>query len=270
MAEKCSAMIGNKELDNTWANSPPNKKDWQQMLLTAKEIASMIDLSCVRTNTSKADIEAMVDTARKYGFGQVSVLQCFIPYTRQLLKGVGDVRVVGNVSFPSGSDSTSLKVAQAAEMVAAGCDEIDMVMNIGKLRSGELTEVEEDVRAVIEAVRPLPVKVIIEIMYLTSAEVEQACHICVRSGATFVKTGTGWADRGTTLEDVQLVKSCVDDHIKIKASGGIRDLDTLLRMYEAGARRFGVNLKSGIEIVEECLARDHGAMFSQDMEKPDG
>jgi len=224
------------------------------MLLTAQDVAKMIDLSCVRTSSNKADIEEMVDAAIRYGFGQVSVLQCFIPYTRQLLKAAPRVHVVGNVSFPSGSDTTSLKVVQAREMLAAGCDEIDMVMNIGKLRSGELEEVEADVRAVIETVRPLPVKVIIEIMVLTPLEVVQACAICVRAGAAYVKTGTGWADRGTTLEDVLLVKSLVGDQIKIKASGGIRNLQMLAAMYSAGARRFGVNLKSGIQIVEECLS----------------
>jgi deoxyribose-phosphate aldolase len=200
----------------------------------------------------------MVNVARKYGFGQVSVLQCFIPYTRQLLKDAPYVRVVGNVSFPSGSDSTSIKVAQAKEMMAAGCDEIDMVMNIGKLRSGELIEVDADVRAVIETVHPIPVKVIIEIMCLTPAETRHACDICMRSGAAFVKTGTGWAERGTTVDDVRLVKSFVGDRVKIKASGGIRSLDTLLEMYKAGARRFGVNLKSGIQIVEESLSSESG------------
>ena len=222
------------------------------MTLEANEIARMIDLSCVRTTSSKADIEEMVAAARRYGFGQVSVLQCMIPYTQQLLRDVPGVRLVGNVSFPSGSDSTSIKVLQAREMKAAGCDEIDVVMNVGLLRSGEIVEVETDVRAVIEAVQPIPVKVIIEIMALTLEEARQACEICVRAGATFVKTGTGWAQRGTTLEDVRLVKSEVGEQAKIKASGGIRSLETLLQMYDAGARRFGVNLRSGIEIVEEA------------------
>jgi len=228
------------------------------MLLTARDIAGMIDLSCVRTTSSKVDIEEMVAAARQYGFGQVSVLQCFIPYTRQLLVDAPQVRVVGNVSFPSGSDTTSVKVFQAREMLAAGCDEIDMVINVGKLRSGELIEVEQDVRAVVEAARPLPLKVIIEIMYLTRLEAEQACRICVEAGAAFVKTGTGWAQRGTTLEDVRLIKSLVGERIKIKASGGIRDLAGLADLYQAGARRFGINLKSGIEIVENCLALGAG------------
>lgn len=221
------------------------------MIIKTKEIAKMIDLSCVRTISNRSDIEEMVSAACKYGFGQVSVLQCFISYTKELLKGSSAVRIVGNVSFPSGSDSTSIKVAQAKEMIALGCDEVDMVMNIGLLRSGEYNVVEMDVKSVVAAVRPIPVKVIIEIMYLTREETQQACSICVRAGAAFVKTGTGWADRPTTLEDVRLIKSIVGDSIQIKASGGIRDLNTLMDMYRSGARRFGVNLKSGIKIIEE-------------------
>ena len=222
------------------------------MLLTASEIAKMIDLSCVRTWSNQADIEEMVAAAKAYGFGQVSVLQCFIPYTRQLLGKDSPIHIVGNVSFPTGSDTTSVKVYQAEEMKAAGCDEIDMVMNIGQLLSGDVAEVEKDVLAVAKAVRPLPLKVIIEIMYLTPEQVMEACHICLASGVAFIKTGTGWADRGTTLEDIQQIKSIVGDQIKIKASGGIRDLDTLVAMYRAGARRFGVNLKSGIEILQQA------------------
>ncbi len=224
------------------------------MKITAQEIARRIDLSCVRTTSNKAEIEEMVSAAIRYGFGQVSVLECFIPYTKQLLQGHPEVRIVGNVSFPSGSDSTAVKVFQAEAMKAAGCDEIDMVINVGMLRSGMLTEVEADARAVVAAARPLPVKVIIEIMYLTPEEVRAACEIAIRAGAAFVKTGTGWASRGTTLEDVTLVKSIVGDRVQIKASGGIRGVDGLAAMYRAGARRFGINLKSGIEIVETALA----------------
>lgn len=226
------------------------------MDLTAKEIARMIDLSCVRTNSSKDDIRELVRNARQSGFGQVSVLQCFIPYTRELL---GDnpegVRVVGNVSFPSGSDSTSIKVLQAREMAAAGCDEIDTVINVGRLISGEVTETADDVRAVVAAASPIPVKVIIEVPYLTPSEIETACGICIDAGAAFVKTGTGWADKGTTVEDIRLIKSIVGDRIKIKASGGIRNLQTLVEMYRQGARRFGVNLKSGLFILGEALAQ---------------
>jgi deoxyribose-phosphate aldolase len=228
------------------------------MLMTASDIASLIDLSCVRTTSTRGDIQIMVEAARKFGFGQVSVLHCFIPFTRQLLAGASGIRLVGNVSFPSGSDSTSIKVAQAGELAAAGCDEIDRVMNIGLLKSGDIDAVEADTRAVIAAVQPMPVKVIIEIASLTHQEAGLACEICVRSGAAFVKTGTGWADRGTTVEDVRLIKSVVGDRLAIKASGGIRHLRQLTDLYEAGARRFGVNLKSGIQIVEAALGAGEG------------
>lgn len=228
------------------------------MFLSAKEIAKMIDLSCVRTISNKEDIEEMVNAAKKFDFGQVSVLQCFIPYTKTLLADRPDIHIVGNVSFPSGSDSTTTKVFQAREMVAAGCDEIDTVINVGQLKSGMDEEVLRDVESVVKAVSPLPCKVIIEIMYLTADEVKNACEICMSAGAAFVKTGTGWANRGTTVDDIRLIKSIVEDRCKIKASGGIRDLQTLGEMYQAGARRFGVNLKSGIELVEACQKLEKG------------
>jgi deoxyribose-phosphate aldolase len=223
------------------------------MTLPANNIAKMIDLSCVRTNSCKEDIRELVKNAKKYGIGQVSVLQCFIPFTKELLNPEAHIKIVGNVSFPSGSDSTSLKVLQAKEMLAAGCDEIDMVINVGLLCSGETLEAAADVEAVVSAAHPLPVKVIIEMSYLNRLEIEKACKICLTSGAAFVKTGTGWAKEGTTVEDVRLIRSIVGDKIRIKASGGIRDLKTLLEMHQQGAVRFGVNLKSGIAIMEDAL-----------------
>jgi deoxyribose-phosphate aldolase len=104
------------------------------MRLSAVEVARMIDLSCVRMTSSKRDIEAMVAAAQRHGFGQVSVLQCMVPFTRHLLGDQTEIRLIGNVGFPSGSESTSVKLEQAKELVAAGCDEIDMVRNIGLLR----------------------------------------------------------------------------------------------------------------------------------------
>ena len=222
------------------------------MILTVDHIAKMMDLSCVRTHSSKADIQEMVKIAREYGIGHVTTLHCFLPYVLGLLKDQTRIQVCGNVSFPSGSDPTFLKVIQAKDIVTLGCAEIDMVMNIGLLRSGEYAEACEDIRAVVQAANGLPVKVIIEVPYLSLAEIRTACEICVDAGAQFVKTGTGWADRGTTIDDVKLIKSIVGDRVQIKASGGIRSLDTLLEMYRQGARRFGVNLKSGKSILDEA------------------
>jgi deoxyribose-phosphate aldolase len=146
-------------------------------------------------------------------------------------------------------------------MVAAGCNEIDMVMNIGKLVSGDLSEVKADVKAVADVVLPRTMKVIIEYSVLTYEEAKQACEICVDCGVTFVKTGTGWIGRGTTVEDVRFIKSVVGDRARIKASGGIRDLAMLVEMYKEGASRFGVNLRSGISIVEEAQAFSGGITF---------
>lgn len=224
------------------------------MILTVKDIAQMYDLSCVRTNSDENDIKALAESAKQYDCGHVSVMQCFIPEIKALLADRPDIKVVGNVSFPSGSDTTSVKVYQAGEMVAAGCEEIDMVMNVGKLRSGRFDEVEEDVRAVVAAAKGLPLKVIIEVSLLNEKEVEKACEICINAGATYVKTGTGWMPNGTTIEDVKLIKSIVGDRIKIKASGGIRTLETLVKMYKLGVTRFGVNLRSGKAILDECIA----------------
>ncbi len=223
------------------------------MTLTVKDIAQMFDLSCVRTDSDENDIRALAECARQYDCGHVSVMQCFIPEVKELLKDRPDIKVVGNVSFPSGSDTTSLKVFQAGEMVAAGCDEIDMVINVGWLLSGRYEAVEKDVKAVVSAAGGLPVKVIIEISCLEPKIVEKACEICIRAGAAFVKTGTGWMAKGTTADDVRLIKAIVADRIKIKASGGIRNLETLAEMYKLGAVRFGVNLKSGKAILDECI-----------------
>ncbi|MFP4698344.1 MAG: deoxyribose-phosphate aldolase [Eubacteriales bacterium] len=225
------------------------------MVLTVNDIAKMYDLSCVKTTSSEEEIKELVKNAKKYKVGQVSVMQCFIPMVKDLLKSDPEIKVVGNVSFPSGSDTTSLKIIQAKEMVEVGCDEIDMVINVGKLLSNRYKEVQEDVEAVVKAANNLPVKVIIETSYLEKKDIEKACEICINAGATFVKTGTGWTKRGTTIEDVELIKSIVEDKIKIKASGGIRDLDTLAKMYKIGAERFGVNLISGKKILEECISR---------------
>lgn len=231
-----------------------NERD-KKMILKVNDIAKMFDLSCVRTTSSEKEIIDLISNAKKYKIGQVSVMQCFIPLVKDLLGKDSEIKVVGNVSFPSGSDSTSLKVKQAEELVLEGCNEIDMVINVGKLLSKRYQEVQEDIAAVVGASNKLPVKVIIETPYLNPAEIKKACELIMNTGAAFVKTGTGWTPKGTTVEDVKVIKGFVKDNLKIKASGGIRDLDTLLEMYRQGAVRFGVNLLSGRKILEDCISR---------------
>lgn len=224
------------------------------MVLKVGEIAKMFDLSCVRMQNTTQDIIDMVLSAKKYECGQVSVLQCFINQTKELLGGDRSIHIVGNVSFPSGSDDTELKVIQAKQMVQKQCDEIDMVLNVGWLKSGMFKDVEDDIAAVIAAVGKTPLKVIIESPLLNKVQIAKACEICVRTGATFVKTGTGWTEP-TTLEQVQYIKSVVGDSILIKASGGVKNLDLLAQMYKSGASRFGVNLRGGLSILKECMDR---------------
>ncbi|HJX42007.1 MAG TPA: deoxyribose-phosphate aldolase, partial [Anaerolineales bacterium] len=170
------------------------------------------------------------------------VLPSMTPLLVELLgKGSSTAAVV---SFPSGSDSTRLKVAQARELVEMGCTEIDMVVNIGKLLS-----LRDDIRAVVEAVRPLPVKVILECHYLSDEQILAGCDLAVEGGAAFVKTGTGWAETGATLENVTLIKAGLGERAGIKAAGGVRGLETLLEMARRGVSRFGLGWRTATEIL---------------------
>ncbi|MCL5772365.1 MAG: deoxyribose-phosphate aldolase [Actinobacteria bacterium] len=218
--------------------------------MTIDDIAKMFDLSCVRMFNTKDDVKDLINAAIKYNCGHVSVLQCFVEYAKELLGKKSNIKLVGNVSFPSGSDSTELKVIQAKQLVKK-CDEIDMVMNVNWHLSGMYNEVKNDIVQVKEAVEELPLKVIIEASLLSKNQIKKACEICVNAGVTFIKTGTGWSEP-TTIEQVNLIKSIVGDSILIKASGGIKDLETLIELYKSGARRFGINLKNGLSILQQC------------------
>ena len=136
-----------------------------------------------------------------------------------------------------------------------GCRELDMVINIGLLRSGRHGEVEADVRAVVEVAGPVPVKVILECHHLSDDQIRTACGLCEKGGAAFVKTGTGWAPTGATVHNVGLMKSCVGDRLGVKAAGGVRSLQTLLDLHGAGAGRFGIGLPSAMAILREAEAR---------------
>jgi deoxyribose-phosphate aldolase len=137
---------------------------------------------------------------------------------------------------------------------------MDMVLNVGKLRSGATDDVQQDIRAVVEAAGTVPVKVILEVHHLTADEIKQACHCSIQAGASFVKTSTGWAPGGASLEIVRLITSFVGDAIQVKAAGGIRDLDTVVKMLVLGVSRFGINQDAAVEILEQCRARGGGAL----------
>jgi deoxyribose-phosphate aldolase len=226
--------------------------------LTAQNLAEMVDLSAVRADVAENELKSLAESAIRYHCKCVYVMPCYIPLIRELLPSDSGVYVGGTVGFPSGADTTRIKVEQAKMRVKEGCDELDMVINVGMLKSKRYSYVKEDIRAVTAEAQGKPVKVILEVTYLNRDEIKKGCELSISCGAQFVKTGTGWAPEPTTIEHVRLIKSFVGDAIKIKVAGGVRDLKTLIAMHKLGATRFGIGLSSGIKIFEECAAFPNG------------
>ena len=215
------------------------------------EIAKMIDVSAVRADSTMEEVAQIVEAARKFPFICIFTMPSMIEKIRDDVRKQPYTGLGGIVGFPSGGETTQTKVHEARELKTLGCDEIDMVMNIGKLKSGLDDEVMADIMAVRAVVSPTPLKVIIEVCLLTDDEIRRAASIVRDSGASFVKTGTGWAG-ATTLHHLEIIRETVGDAIPIKVAGGVRDLDTLLKMKEMGASRFGIGFKSALKIMEQC------------------
>jgi deoxyribose-phosphate aldolase len=228
------------------------------MKLTTADIARMIDLSAVRAEDNDEYIESLVACANKYRCIAVYPLPSRVPLVRELLGPNTELIIGGAVGFPSGGQTTAAKIFETKELISMGCMEIDMVINISKLRSDRYDEVRADIRAVVEAAAGMPVKVILECHYLTDAQILRACDEAMAAKVDWVKTGTGWAPSGATLRNIALIKGHVGDAVGVKAAGGIRDLNTLLEMYKLGARRFGLGLKSSTKILEEAFALSVG------------
>jgi deoxyribose-phosphate aldolase len=225
------------------------------MELTVYELARMVDLTAVRAETNEAEVRALAETARKYQCICICTLPSHTPLLRDLLVDEPDIGIVGAVGFPSGGNTTHIKMTEARELLGMGCRELDMVINLGLLRSQQYQRVLDDIRGVVEVAGHVPVKVILECHYLSEDEIRKGCDLCIQAGASFIKTSTGWAPTGARAEDIALIKSHVGDAIRIKAAGGIRNLDMLMEMYRLGARRFGVGFQSAIRIFEDCAAR---------------
>ena len=220
---------------------------------TPNDIARMIDVSAVRADASLSEVKEVAEAARKHRFVCAFALPCFTGELVELLKDESDIMVGGVAGFPSGAELTSTKVETAEKMLALGVNEIDMVINIGALRSGKHELVRDDVRAVVEAC-DVPVKAILEVAYLTDDEIRRGAGLCVEAGVAYVKTGTGWANKPTTVETIELIRSEIGDTAKIKAAGGVRDLATLLAMARAGCARFGIGVRSAVHILEEATS----------------
>lgn len=230
------------------------------MLLTPEKLARMIDISAVQAQHGEREIREMVQRAKEHRFIAVHVLPNWVSFLRAQLAGERDILVGAPVGFPSGGHTTAVKVAEAKGLIADGVQELDMVINIGRLRSGHHDYVRDDIRAVAEAAGGQPIKVILEVHHLSPDEIRRACELAIEAGAAFIKTSTGWAPSGATMESVRLITSFVGSAIQIKAAGSIRNLETVVAMLRMGVTRFGVNLDSSVAILRECRSQPGGGV----------
>ena len=207
----------------------------------------MIDHTVLKADTTKETVKRFFDEAIEYGFASVCINPCHVSYAADYLKD-SDVKVCTVIGFPLGATTTATKAFEAKEAIANGADEIDMVMNIGALKDQNTDYVFHDIKAVVEAAQGKIVKVILETCLLTEDEIVKACQICQEAGADFVKTSTGFSTRGATIEDVKIMKATVGDSMKVKAAGGVRTYDDMVKIVEAGADRIGTS--AGCSLVE--------------------
>ena len=211
------------------------------------ELNKYIDHTILKATVSSSDVQKLCEEAIEHKFYSVCVNGCYVADAKQLLQGT-DVKVAAVVGFPLGAMTTAAKVFEAKEAVENGASEIDMVINVAKLKDGEFEYVENEIRQIKEAIGDNVLKVIIETCYLTDEEKVKACELSLVAKADFVKTSTGFGTGGATYEDVKLMKSVVGDNAKVKASGGVRDKETAQKYVNLGAERLGTS--SGIEIVK--------------------
>lgn len=210
------------------------------------ELAQRIEHTLLKPEATVKDIMRLCDEAQKYHLYAVCVNPCYVPLAKHLLQGT-EVKVVTVVGFPLGATFSSVKALEAKTAMEEHADEIDMVMNVSTFKTGDYAAVTEDIRRVVEAAAPCPVKVIIEAAYLTPREKRTACRIIADGGAKFVKTSTGFGKGGATVEDVKLLREEADKYgLKVKAAGGIRDAETAKAMVEAGADRIGTSAGAAI------------------------
>ncbi len=205
-----------------------------------ENLASFIDHTLLKADATQDEITRLCQEAREHRFATVCVNSCRVGLAAQLLEGSG-VKPIAVVGFPLGAALTSAKVFETREAIAAGAREIDMVINLGALKDGEDRFVLEDIRQVVEAASPYPVKVILETCLLTRDQKIRACELSKRAGAAFVKTSTGFSTGGATAEDIALMRAIVGPEMGVKASGGIRTFDDAKRMIDAGANRLGAS-----------------------------
>lgn len=214
--------------------------------LTPAQLARVIDHTQLKPETDRAQIEQLCKDARTHGFFSVCVNAAMVHFARSLLSG-STVKVCAVVGFPLGASTPGAKAYEAREAVRCGADEIDMVLNIGALKSRDYALVEEDICKVVRAVHPKPVKVILETSLLDNDQKVIACALSKAAGAAFVKTSTGFGGGGATVEDITLMRRVVGPDMGVKASGGVRDYAGAIALLRAGANRLGCS--SSVAIV---------------------
>jgi deoxyribose-phosphate aldolase len=209
-------------------------------------LAQYIDHTLLKAFAKKEDIAKLCAEAKQYHFASVCVNPVWVSYAAELLKGSG-VKVCTVIGFPLGANDSSIKAAEAALAIKQGAGEVDMVINIGALKGGQLDVVKADIASVRAASKGSVLKVIIETSYLTDEEKVAVCKICAQCGADFVKTSTGFSDKGATEHDVALMAKA--SGLKVKASGGVRTKEDALKMIDAGASRLGTS--AGVKLVTD-------------------
>ena len=224
------------------------------MSITPHDIAKMLDHSTLQPYLTQEDVRKGCEIALKYDVASVCARPADMKLVTRMLTG-SNVRICTVIGFPHGNHLPEIKLAEANAALDDGCEELDMVVNMAALRSGRDADALADMRAVVEAAEGVPVKVILECHYLTAGQIRIGCDLAIAAGAAFVKTGTGWAPTGATPMRVTIMKKHVGDRIQIKAAGGIRSLDMILEMYELGARRFGISVRTGAPILAELAER---------------
>jgi deoxyribose-phosphate aldolase len=206
-----------------------------------RSLAGMIDHTLLKPTATRDEIVSLCDEAKRYQFASVCVQPCHVSLAAQLLR-LTNVKVCTVAGFPLGANRPETKSYEAERAIQDGAQEIDMVANIGALKSCDYDLVDRDIRGVVEACRGIVVsKVIIEAAYLTDEEVVRICQTAKSAGADFVKTSTGFGPGGATAHDVHLMRATVGEEMGVKAAGGIRDLETAREMVRAGASRIGAS-----------------------------
>lgn len=210
-----------------------------------EQLAKYIDHTLLKSAATEAEVRTLCREARECGFASVCVNPCDIPLAKELLAG-SDVKVCTVIGFPLGRNLTETKVSETEAAYRLGCDEFDMVINVGKLKDGNEAYVRDEIAAIVKAARGRTVKVIIETGLLTDEEKVIATRLSCEAGAHFVKTCTGFTGGVATVADVALMKKNITDGVKVKASAGIRSSEDALAMIEAGADRIGTSAGKAI------------------------